>query len=171
MGYDQNPMTELDIRQLIEKLAGALLRRKWRLAVAESCTGGWVAKCCTDLAGSSDWFDRAFVTYSNAAKQDLLGVSPDSLVRDGAVSEAVARQMATGARKAAGVDVALAVTGIAGPDGGSVDKPVGTVWFAWSVTGLDTVASCRQFHGDRDAIRWQAVQHALGGTLKRLEST
>ena len=156
------------LARLIETLAAALTARGWLLATAESCTGGWIAKCCTDLAGSSDWFERGFVTYSNRAKCELLGVSTDLLERDGAVSEAVARAMAAGARQRAGVDVALAVTGIAGPEGGSPDKPVGTVWFGWALTGDETAAECRVFAGDRDAVRRQTVAHALHGLIARL---
>jgi len=114
-----------ELQQLAEQLGNVLLRRGWKVAVAESCTGGWVAKCLTDIAGSSAWFDRGFVTYSNAAKTDLLGVDPRLLEREGAVSEAVARAMAAGALSNSAAGAALAVTGIAGPDGGGPGKPVG----------------------------------------------
>ena len=153
---------------LVTELAGCLLARHWTLATAESCTGGWIAKCCTDLAGSSAWFERGFVTYSNDAKQELLGVSPETLDAEGAVSEAVALQMALGARSRAGVKVALAVTGIAGPDGAAPDKPVGTVWFTWSVEGHADSSEVRQFDGGRDAVRRQTVAHALRGLLSLL---
>ena len=112
------------LEQLVTELAAEMAANGWRLATAESCTGGWIAKCCTDLAGSSAWFERGFVTYSNAAKQDLLGVDAAALDTEGAVSEAVALQMAEGARRRAGVEIAVAVTGIAGPDGGAPEKPV-----------------------------------------------
>ena len=138
------------------------------MATAESCTGGWIAKCCTDLAGSSTWFDSGVVSYSNHAKRKLLGVEAGVLVRDGAVSRSVALQMAAGARHRSGADVALAVTGIAGPDGGSPDKPVGTVWFAWAGDALPAEAELHRFDGDRDAVRRQAVAHALRGMLRRL---
>lgn len=136
------------------------------LATAESCTGGWIAKQCTDRAGSSAWFERGYVTYSNRAKTDALGVAIATLASHGAVSEAVAREMAEGARRVARVEAALAVTGIAGPDGGMPEKPVGTVWFAWSCTGRPTVSEQRLFAGDRDAVRWQSVVHALQGLLR-----
>lgn len=155
--------------QMLRKLAESLRFRNWTLATAESCTGGWIAKCCTDLAGSSTWFERGFVTYSNEAKQQMLGVSAETLQSDGAVSRAVARQMADGARRKAGVDVALSVTGIAGPDGGSAEKPVGTVWFGWSVGQRDATTELMCFEGDRDAVRRQTVGHALGRLLTLLD--
>ena len=152
---------------LVEKLSEILLARGWRMATAESCTGGWIAKCCTDQAGSSAWFDRGFVSYSDQAKQELLGVESGTLHGHGAVSKAVALQMAEGARKRAGVEAAVAVTGIAGPGGGSPEKPVGTVWFAWA-TGSNSQAKRLHFDGDRDAVRRQTVQQALMGMIERL---
>jgi nicotinamide-nucleotide amidase len=152
----------------VAKLSAALLARGWTMAAAESCTGGWIAKCCTDRAGSSAWFERGFVTYSNAAKRELLGVAGDVLERAGAVSEAVARSMAEGALRNSRAEVALAVTGIAGPDGGAPDKPVGTVWFGWAVAGEATLTVCRRFEGDREAVRRQTVRAALEGLLERL---
>lgn len=157
-----------EIDRQVERLAAELQVRGWHMATAESCTGGWIAKCCTDRAGSSAWFDRGFVTYSDAAKVDMLKVETATLVQHGAVSEAVARQMAQGACKCAGVEASLAVTGVAGPDGGSVEKPVGTVWFAWSVKGQDSSSECMLFAGDRGSIRLQTVQHALYGLWQRL---
>lgn len=159
-----------DFRQQVEALAKQLAERGWTLATAESCTGGWIAKCCTDLAGSSAWFERGFVTYSDRAKQELLAVEADALGRDGAVSEAVARQMAEGARRLAGADAALSVTGIAGPAGGTAQKPVGTVWFGWALGTRPAEAEVRRFDGDRDAVRRQTVAHALDGLLARLGS-
>ena len=138
------------------------------MATAESCTGGWIAKCCTDLAGSSAWFDRGFVTYSDRAKHDLLGVDFSTLQKAGAVSRAIAIQMAEGARRQAGVNAALAVTGIAGPAGGTTDKPVGMVWFAWSLEGRQASSEVMHFQGDRDAVRRQTVVHALSGLLDLL---
>ena len=126
--------------------------RGWTLATAESCTGGWIAKCCTDRAGSSAWFDRGFVSYSNEAKHEMLGVENAVLKDAGAVSREVALQMAAGARSRAGTDIAVAVTGIAGPDGGSADKPVGSVWFAWALEDR-AEAELLQFPGDREAVR------------------
>jgi nicotinamide-nucleotide amidase len=149
----------------VARLADALLARGWTMAAAESCTGGWIAKCCTDRAGSSAWFERGFVTYSNAAKRELLGVDAGVLESAGAVSEAVARAMAQGALRHSAADAALAVTGIAGPDGGSPDKPVGTVWFAWATPGGNVRAECRRFDGDRAGVRRQAARHALEGLL------
>jgi nicotinamide-nucleotide amidase len=155
---------------MIMVLADRLRLRGWHLATAESCTGGMIAAACTDLAGSSDWFDRGFVTYSNAAKSGMLGVEAALISRDGAVSEAVARAMATGAQREAGVEAALAVTGVAGPGGGSVAKPVGTVWFAWALPGR-VWAECRRFDGDRAAVRQQTRDHALAVLVAALAST
>jgi nicotinamide-nucleotide amidase len=156
-----------EFQELVQALAARLIGKGWKLATAESCTGGWIAKCCTDLAGSSGWFEGGFVTYSNEAKAELLGVEPAILQSDGAVSEAVARQMAEGARRRSAVDIAVAVTGVAGPDGGTEDKPVGMVWFGWMVKGGEPEAEVVQFPGDRDAIRRQTVVHALRGLLDR----
>lgn len=161
-------MNEAQIHELTVRLAQALTAKGWRLATAESCTGGWIAKCCTDLAGSSAWFERGFVTYSNEAKVGMLGVEADRIEAQGAVSGAVAEQMAKGARRAAGVEVAVAVTGVAGPEGGSAEKPVGTVWFAWSVNGLDVDSACLHFDGDRNSVRVQSVEKAILGLLSRL---
>jgi nicotinamide-nucleotide amidase len=158
------------LEKLVEDLAQRLTARGWKLATAESCTGGWVAKCCTDLAGSSAWFERGFVTYSNAAKMDSLGVNAGVLQEAGAVSREVALQMADGARRSAGVDIAVAVTGIAGPDGGTPDKPVGTVWFGWSCNGRVPDAELACFQGDRDAVRRQSVAYAVQGVIDRLLS-
>jgi len=154
--------------KLVAELALELTTRGWRLTTAESCTGGWIAKCCTDLAGSSAWFERGFVTYSDAAKKDMLGVDARILREAGAVSRAVALQMAEGARRRAAVDITVAVTGIAGPDGGTLDKPVGTVWFAWSRRDYTPDAEVVCFRGDRDAVRRQTVAHALSGLIERL---
>ena len=142
-------------------IATTLLARGWMLATAESCTGGLIAAACTDLAGSSDWFERGFVTYSNAAKTELLGVPPALIAQHGAVSEPVVRAMAAGAVAHSAAHVSVAVTGIAGPTGGSEDKPVGTVWFGWCVAGA-THSELRRFAGDRAAVRAATVRHALG---------
>ena len=155
---------------LITLLATRLRPRGWRLATAESCTGGLIATTCTDLAGSSDWFDRGFVTYSNVAKSEMLGVDAALIARDGAVSESVARAMAIGAQREAGVEAAVAVTGVAGPGGGSVAKPVGTVWFAWALPGR-VWAECRHFDGDRAAVRQQTCDHALAVLVNALDHT
>jgi nicotinamide-nucleotide amidase len=159
---------DAEFEKLVEELALRMTAKGWRLATAESCTGGWIAKCCTDRAGSSAWFERGFVTYSNAAKEDSLGVDAGALNEAGAVSREVALQMAEGACLRAGVDIAVAVTGIAGPEGGTAEKPVGTVWFAWSRKGQAPNAETACFQGDRDAVRRQTVAHALRGLMDRL---
>ena len=147
---------------------GQRLRRMGQMmATAESCTGGLIAGACTDIAGSSDWFERGLVSYSNRAKTELLGVDPELIARHGAVSEAVARAMAEGARQRSAVDWAVAVTGVAGPSGGRPDKPVGTVWFAWATPAGTQTQVCR-FAGDRDAVRQATVRHALAVLLDRL---
>ncbi len=138
------------------------------LATAESCTGGGVAQAITDVAGSSAWFERGFVTYSNLAKQQMLGVSAATLKQHGAVSEAVVREMVAGALKGSTAQVALAVSGIAGPDGGTADKPVGTVWFAWGIKDGATHAQRHQLGGDRAEVRAQAVHIALQGVVNLL---
>jgi nicotinamide-nucleotide amidase len=161
-------MNEHELSRQVEKLATSLLARNWRLATAESCTGGWIAKCCTDRAGSSTWFDRGYVTYSDESKIEMLKVEASALKVQGAVSETVVRQMALGARQSAAVAAALAVTGIAGPDGGSADKPVGTVWFAWSVQGLDIDSERVVFAGNRESVRYQTVMYALQGMWQRI---
>ncbi|MGB5260556.1 MAG: nicotinamide-nucleotide amidase [Gammaproteobacteria bacterium] len=150
-----------DLNELAQRLAKELVHHNRMLAVAESCTGGWLAKCLTDIAGSSAWFERGFVTYSNAAKQEMLDVSAATLDAHGAVSETVVREMVQGTLAHSHADVAVAISGIAGPGGGTADKPVGTVCFAWAARGdFDEVATCR-FEGDRDAVRRHAVVHAL----------
>lgn len=144
-----------------------LAARGWRLVTAESCTGGWVAEVVTATAGSSAWFDCGFVTYSNDAKCALLGVSPMTLARHGAVSEPTTAAMARGALERAEADVALSISGIAGPGGGSAEKPVGTVCFGWARSGdSPQTATCR-FDGDRESIRRQAVVFALTELLRR----
>ena len=160
--------TDASLAGLVSELATKLTAMGWKLSTAESCTGGWIAKCCTDLAGSSGWFERGFVTYSNEAKREMLRVDDASLEQQGAVSREVALQMADGARRSAGTRIAVAVTGIAGPDGGTTDKPLGTVWFAWSLAGRSEAEMLR-FKGDRDAVRRQTVAHALQGLIDRLE--
>ena len=158
----------MDGASVCQQLASALQARGWMMATAESCTGGMIAARCTDLSGSSNWFERGFVTYSNAAKTELLGVPAALIAQHGAVSEAVACAMAQGAAERAPVQASVAVTGVAGPTGGSVDKPVGTVWLAWCVDGQ--VSSERMvFAGDRAAVREATVHHALQGLLDRLK--
>jgi nicotinamide-nucleotide amidase len=152
--------TDRDLEAVALKLGRALHVRGWRLAAAESCTGGWIAKVLTDVPGSSQWFDGSIVAYSNAAKTGLLGVSADVLAAHGAVSEETARAMADGARSRFAADLAVAVTGIAGPGGGTGDKPVGTVHFAWAAASGMTAAR-RIFAGSRESVRRQTVALAL----------
>ena len=159
---------EAEIDRLSRELGEALQARGWFAATAESCTGGGVATAITDIAGSSGWFDRGFVTYTNEAKQQMLGVSIDSLLRHGAVSEAVVLEMARGGLARSDAGICVAISGIAGPGGGSDDKPVGTVWFGWSMQGQAWTEWSR-FDGDRDAVRTATVRHALDGLLERLQ--
>jgi nicotinamide-nucleotide amidase len=140
-----------------------------KLVTAESCTGGWAAQAVTAIAGSSDWFERGFVTYSNDAKREMLGVSADTLARHGAVSEQAALEMASGALARSRASVALAVTGVAGPAGGSAAKPVGTVCFAWAACGAAAHSETLRFAGDREAVRRQSVVHALQGVMRLLD--
>jgi nicotinamide-nucleotide amidase len=161
--------TDAGIRALAVRVAERLQGAGRRLVVAESCTGGWVAKACTDLPGSSRWFLGGVVTYSDDLKLGLLGVSGDALRQQGAVSQAVVRDMAVGALERLGGDVSVAVSGIAGPDGGVAGKPVGTVWFAWAVRHADQLevrTALERFNGDREAIRRQSVACALEGVLE-----
>lgn len=160
-------MTDPTTSQLCAQVAQALLARGWKLATAESCTGGMIAAACTDLSGSSNWFERGFVTYSNEAKVDLLGVDAALVTQHGAVSEVVARAMAFGAIRHSLAQASVAVTGVAGPTGGSADKPVGTVWFGFQVDGRLT-SERRHFDGDRAAVRTATVQHALRRLLELL---
>jgi nicotinamide-nucleotide amidase len=156
------------MQDLVTKIAAKLLEKKRVLATAESCTGGWIAQQLTDVAGSSEWFDSGCVTYSNKSKQRLLGVSTESLESCGAVSEEVVTEMAEGVLSSAEVSISVATSGVAGPGGGSVEKPVGTVWFAWAEQGKATRTEKKQFSGDRESVRKQAVKYALEGILKNL---
>ena len=152
---------------LAKKVGARLKAARGMLVTAESCTGGWVAEAVTSIAGSSDWFERGFVTYSNASKEELLGVSANTLKEHGAVSEQTAREMAEGALARARGTLALAITGVAGPGGGSREKPVGTVCFAWA-DKKKTVVETRHFSGDRESVRRQSVLRALEGVLEHL---
>ena len=158
---------ELSALTLCGLAADLMLEKGLFLATAESCTGGLIAAACTDLAGSSAWFERGFVTYSNAAKTELLGVDAALIAQHGAVSEPVARAMAFGAIRHSHAQVSVAVTGVAGPTGGNAGKPVGTVWFGFSVAGMLT-SERMQFGGDRAAVRAVTVLHAMRGLAKRL---
>ena len=155
-------------QSLCRLVADLMLKKQAFLAAAESCTGGLIAAACTDLAGSSQWFERGFVTYSNAAKTEMLGVDAALIAQFGAVSEPVAAAMAQGAVKHSAAQVAVAVTGVAGPTGGSVEKPVGTVWIGWCVDGKTTTELCH-FDGDRATVRALTVQRALQGLIERLK--
>lgn len=152
--------------ELAIKLGEILIQRNACCAVAESCTGGALAAAITDIAGSSQWFERGFVTYSNQSKQQMLGVPEQTILVHGAVSEPVVRAMAEGVLQHSRADVSVSISGIAGPAGGSKDKPVGTVWIAWASLGQPTIAQCFLFAGDRLAIRQQAVWIALDGLIK-----
>lgn len=154
-------MTDRELSQLCTRVGQLLLTRNASVTTAESCTGGWIAKALTDIAGSSAWFERGFVTYSNEAKQQMVGVSESTLAQFGAVSEQVVREMAQGALSEAGAQYALSVSGIAGPDGGSEGKPVGTVWFGFAASTGEVLALVERFHGDREAVRRQATAWAL----------
>lgn len=155
---------------LAQQVGAALKQHGMMLVTAESCTGGGVAQAVTMISGSSDWFDRGFVTYSNGAKEEMLGVSPDTLEAHGAVSEQTVREMADGALQYSRAQVAVSVSGVAGPTGGSPEKPVGMVWFAWATN--DTVrTACHQLSGDRDAVRAKSVQIALQGVVNILNNS
>ncbi len=162
------PPDDYALSDLAVKLAALLIAGRGTLAVAESCTGGWIAKLLTDLPGSSAWFATGLVTYSNASKQRLLGVTEETLLNHGAVSRECALEMVSGARECLDVDLAVAVTGVAGPTGGSVDKPVGTVWIAWQRRGRDTQVEKFRFDGDRESVRRHSVAAALEGLIRAL---
>ena len=159
------------INELATTLVGELNRKNKAVATAESCTGGWVAKALTDVPGSSGCFGYGIVSYSNGAKESILGVRTQTLAEHGAVSEAVVREMAEGTLRLSGADISIAVSGVAGPDGGSDEKPVGTVWFAWSMRGprgITTDTDLQRFEGNRESIRMQSVIHGLKGVRGRL---
>ena len=162
-------VTDRDLYQLADEAGRVLRAAGRRIVTAESCTAGWIAKALTDVPGSSQWVDSGYVTYSNTAKVRAVGVSEESLAEHGAVSEAAVREMATGALRVAGVELAIAVSGIAGPDGGTAEKPVGTVWFAVATSvaqGPGAICERRHFGGDREQVRRQAVEHALRLVLR-----
>lgn len=156
------------MQDLVKVIAAQLLQKKKMLATAESCTGGWIAQQLTAIAGSSEWFDCGFVTYSNDSKQQMLGVSENSLIKYGAVSSNVVVEMAEGVLNHSQATMSVATSGIAGPGGGSDDKPVGTVWFAWAQKGELTRSEKKCFSGDRESVRKQAVKYALQGILQNL---
>ena len=152
-----------DIDRLAIVVGDILLEKRLMLATVESCTGGWIAQTVTNIPGSSAWFERGFVTYSNEAKQELVGVQAETLTKHGAVSREVAVEMVLGGVQRSRADVAVSVTGIAGPDGGTPEKPVGTVWIAWADRHGSSEAICYGLQGDRRAVREASVEHALCG--------
>ncbi|EJF30738.1 MULTISPECIES: nicotinamide-nucleotide amidase [Enterobacteriaceae] len=154
-------MTDSALFELSQRVGNGLGQLGATVTTAESCTGGWIAKVITDVAGSSAWFERGFVTYSNEAKHQLIGVNETTLEAYGAVSKGVVLEMAQGALAAAKADYAVSVSGIAGPDGGTPEKPVGTVWFGFADKHSRTLAKVQRFDGDRDAVRRQATEFAL----------
>lgn len=156
------------LEELAQRVGVRLLAEGAMLATAESCTGGWVAQAVTAVSGSSAWFDRGFVTYSNQSKQEMLGVASLILKKHGAVSEPVARAMAQGAIEHSAAQWSVSITGIAGPTGGTLEKPVGMVCFAWARTGGGCIARTHYFEGDREAVRYQSVVFALEGLLEQL---
>ena len=162
-------MPDSILYKLAERVGAALKRRKLMLATAESCTGGWVSEAITMVPGSSDWFERGFVTYTYISKREMLGVSEATLDKHGAVSEPTVREMVTGALARSHARVAVAVSGTAGPAGGTPEKPVGTVCFAWGFKDGAPKSETQQFAGDREAVRKQSVEHALKGILLLLE--
>lgn len=155
--------------KVITHVAECLVSKQHMLAVAESCTGGWLAKVCTDLPGSSVWFERGFVTYSNQAKQQMLGVNQATLHTYGAVSEQTVIEMASGALQHSTADWSIAISGVAGPGGGSEVNPVGTVWFAWMKQNQSVITSQQVFNGDRNQVRQQSVEFALEELSKLLK--
>jgi nicotinamide-nucleotide amidase len=156
------------IKQLVLELGPALKQREWKCAAAESCTGGGLSYWITAVPGSSNWFERGFITYSNTAKIECLGVSPLTLNQFGSVSEQTAREMAQGALEQSQAQVSVAITGIAGPDGGTREKPVGTVWIAHASIDSETVAICHHFSGDRQQIRLESIYAALNKLMQIL---
>ncbi len=159
----------MELTDLAQAVGERLSKREMMLVTAESCTGGWVAQEVTAVPGSSGWFERGFVTYTNVAKQEMLGVSLNTLEQHGAVSEETVREMAQGALQHSHAQVALAVSGVAGPSGGSMVKPVGTVCFGWAKRGAQPVSRRMHFSGDREAVRRQAVVYVLRGVLDLLQ--
>jgi nicotinamide-nucleotide amidase len=160
-------MEDSTLYELAERLGAELKQRGLMIATAESCTGGWIAQAITAVPGSSEWFERGYVTYTYISKREMLGVRSETLGTHGAVSEETVREMALGAVERSHAQVSVAVSGTAGPSGGSPDKPVGTVCFAWAVENA-VESDTRHFGGDREAVRREAVVHALTGVLKRL---
>lgn len=161
-------MSDADLDDLARRVGEVLKSRERMMVTAESCTGGWISAAVTAIAGSSAWFERGFVTYTYISKREMLGVKAETLEAHGAVSEACVREMAAGALRNSHAQVAVAVSGTAGPSGGTPAKPVGTVCFGWALAGEAPSTETRHFEGDREAVRRQAVTHALEGVLRRL---
>jgi nicotinamide-nucleotide amidase len=161
-------MSDQQLYQLAQSAGKALEARAWMMVSAESCTGGWIGEAMTMVPGSSAWYERGFITYTNIAKNEMLGVSMDTLQRHGAVSERTVSEMAAGALARSHAQVAVAVSGVAGPGGGSPEKPVGTVCFAWAVKNGAATAETRVFPGDRAAVRRLSVEHALAGVIRAI---
>jgi nicotinamide-nucleotide amidase len=159
-------VADSELQQLASELGAKLSARRWMIATAESCTGGWIGQVLTAIPGSSDWYERGFITYANAAKQEMLGVPAATLEQHGAVSEETARAMATGALAHSHAQAALAITGIAGPGGGSQQKPVGTVCYGWALADGSVLSSTCRLGGDREEIRSRAVAAALRGLIE-----
>ena len=158
-----------ELVQIAVKTGEILLDRGWRLAAVESCTGGWIAKTATSISGSSDWFECGLVTYSNASKESLVGVPRSMISRHGAVSAEVAEAMVEGVLERTDARAAISVTGIAGPGGGSDEKPVGTIYIAWQFPGVETMSERFHFHGDRDEVRRQSVATALSELVRLIQ--
>ena len=162
-------MMQYEIERVVQKVAAELQERGWRVATAESCTAGWIAKVLTDPAGSTAWFERGFVSYSNESKIEMLDVSEQTIQQHGAVSEETVREMVTGALARSHAEVAVAVSGIAGPSGGSDEKPVGLVWFGWQVSGQEPYYEHHILDGDRATVRGKTVLIALEGVFRALK--
>ena len=158
-----------ELESLSAELGALLIEKNYFFTTAESCTGGWVGHALTSIPGSSEWFGSSFVTYSYEAKTQILGVSSQDLDNFGAVSEEIVEQMVSGALDKSGADVGVAISGIAGPDGGTDTKPVGTVCFAWKINGQEVIASTEHFSGDRNEVRYSSVERALMGTIELIK--
>ena len=162
-------MNQKKLERISSELGELLKLKDYTFTCAESCTGGWVGQALTSIPGSSEWFGSSFVTYSYEAKTQILGVSSQDLDSFGAVSEEIVEQMVSGALDKSGADVGVAISGIAGPDGGTDTKPVGTVCFAWKINGQEVIASAEHFSGDRNEVRYSSVERALVGTIELIK--
>jgi nicotinamide-nucleotide amidase len=156
----------MDLQKEINQLNNQLIKRRLTICTAESCTGGLISKLFTDKPGASEWFDCAFITYTNQAKKQMLGVKQSTLTNSGAVSQPTVLEMSEGAIKNSESNISIATSGVAGPDGGTKEKPIGMVWISWSGRNYETVSECFYFDGDRDSIRFQAAKAAIKGAVK-----